>query len=71
MYGVGRSTHWTMTRRTASRSLSARGRNIKINMTIQRIICFTQYNGLFTLSDTDSDPNPVTDVCPKIGYSND
>ena len=28
-------------------------------------------NGLFTLPDTDSDPNPGMDICPKDGYSND
>ena len=27
--------------------------------------------GLFTLPDTDSDPNPGTDICPKNTYSSD
>ena len=28
-------------------------------------------NGLFTLPDTDSDPDPGMDICPKNGYSSD
>ena len=29
------------------------------------------FYSLFTLSDTDSDPDLGTDFCPRNGYSND
>ena len=39
-----------------------------------RMLCvdmFEYVNGLFTLPDSDSDPNPGTDFHSKNGYSSD